>query len=121
MKASISRNSKQPTICSCLLIGQTSPPVLEYPLAGITDNSGIASHDLARQLQMPKNPQGWRQDLRLLQPARRREKRSEGNLQASLFDEGAAGKPLAQRRRAHRQEGRHSRSLQVAEEARARA
>src|SRR4029077_12565587 len=66
------------------------------PLPGINDNSGIASHDLARQLQMPKNPEGWRQDLRLLQPGRRREKRSEGNLQASLFDEGAAGKPPAQ-------------------------
>jgi aconitate hydratase len=38
---------------------------------------------------MPQDPQGRQQDLRLLQPARRREERSEGNFQAALFDEGA--------------------------------
>src|ERR1700724_2107736 len=66
------------------------------PLPGITIKIGISSHDLARQLQKPEDPQGRRQDLRLLQTAYRREKRSEGNFQAALFDEGALGKPAAQ-------------------------
>src|SRR3984957_11906301 len=88
--------------------------------AGYDRQFGIASHDLSRQLQMPETPQGWWQDLRLLQPARRREERSEGDRQASLFDEGAVGEPPAQRGRPHRQEGRYRRGFEMAEEARAR-
>src|SRR5579872_2047701 len=56
----------------------------------------IASHDLARQLQVPKDPQDWWQDLCLLQPARRRKKRAEGHRQAALFHEGAFGESPAQ-------------------------
>src|SRR3954467_6854998 len=68
---------------------------------------GTASHDLARQFQVPQDPQGWRQDIRVLQPARCREERSEGHLETALFDEGPAGKSAALRRRPHGQEGRH--------------
>src|SRR4030081_1509019 len=103
----------QHTIRGCKPSGQASLTVFRYPLPGITMN-WIASHDLARQLQVPEDPQGRWQDLRLLQPARRREEWSEGNFQAPLFHEGAAGKPAAQRRWPHRQERGHRRGLEVA-------
>src|SRR5215475_13075429 len=96
------------------------PPVFKYPFR-VSLTIGISSHDLARQLQMPEDPQGRRQDLRLLQPARRREEWSQGDFEAALLDEGAAGKSAAQRGRPLGQEGRHRRRLEVAEEAQARA
>jgi len=43
---------------------------------------------------VPEDSQGRRQDLRLLQPAHRREERSEGDIETSLFHEGAAGNLL---------------------------
>src|SRR3981189_3818393 len=106
----------QPTIRGRKPSGQASLTVFRYPSPGITMN-WIASHDLARQLQMPEDPQGRWQDLRLLQPAGRREKWSDGNFQTPLFHEGAAGKPAAQRGRPHRQEGRNSGGCEVAEKA----
>src|SRR6266702_7166348 len=87
--------------------------VLKYPLPGITNNWDFL-HDLARQLQMQKDPQGRRQDLCLLQPAHGREEWSEGNFETPLFDEGPARKPPPQRGRPDGQEGRHRRGIEVA-------
>src|SRR6202035_2667909 len=92
---SISRNLMQHTIRVCKPSGRFPLTVFKYPRR-VSLTIRISSHDLARQLQKPKDPQGRRQDLCLLQPARRGEKRSQGNLETSLFHEGAAGKPAAQ-------------------------
>src|SRR5215813_13762452 len=98
--ASLERFYKPGTVCSTPPAAashqaKTALAGVIVPSPGITDNWD-SSHDLARQLQMPKDPQGRRQDLRLLQPACRREERSQGDFQAALLDEGAAREPAAQ-------------------------
>src|SRR3954453_20917201 len=106
----------QHTIGGCKPIGLLQPRCYGT-FCRVPSMIGTASYDLARQLQMPQDPQGRWQVLRLLQPARRREERSEGNFQASLFDEGAAREPAAVRGRSHGQEGRHRRGIEMAEDA----
>src|ERR1700741_2091043 len=94
--------------------------VLKYPHSGITNNWDFL-HDLARQLQMQKDPQGRRQDICLLQPAHGREEWSQGNFETSLLDEGPAREPAPQRGRPLGQEGGHRRGVQMAAQEVARA
>src|SRR5882757_3406390 len=56
---------------------------------------GTDCYDLTRQLPLLQNPQGGQQDLRLLQPADRREERPPGHFTFALLDEGAAGESAA--------------------------
>ena len=74
------------------------------------------AHDFARQLQMLQDPQGRQQDLRLLQPAGRREERAQGHFPPAVLAEGAAGEPAAQRRRPHGDQGRHPGGRRMAED-----
>ena len=70
---------------------------------------------IARHLQMPQDPQGRGQDLRVFLPARRREERTGRHLQAARLAQGADREPAALRGRPQRQGRRHPRRGRVAE------
>ena len=74
-----------------------------------------AATRIARHLQVPQDPQGRGQDLRVFLPARRREERAGRHLQAAHLAQGADREPAAPRGRPQRQGRRHPRRGRVAE------
>ena len=71
---------------------------------------------LSRQLQVPQDPEGRRQDLRIFLAARCREERPGRHLQAALLPQGADREPAAARGRPLGQGRRHPRRGRVAED-----
>src|SRR5215813_3915857 len=91
---------------------------VEPPPSRLDGNRYRASreYDLTRQFPVLQTPQGGQQDLRLLQPADRREERPQGHLTPAVLHEGAAGESAAQRGWPLRHQGRPPGSRAMAQD-----
>ncbi len=92
---------------------------MTLPVSELADGSQGENHvrrpRIARQLQMPHDPQGRQQNLRIFLPPRGRKERPRRHLQATLLPQGAAREPAAPRGWPLGQCRRHPRRGRLAE------
>ena len=94
---------------------------IDFALALEEIRVDIGSRDLARQFQLPADAEGRQAQLRLFRSEGGRSERARRCRPLAVLAEGAARKPAAARRWAHRHLRRHSRRGRVAGDAEERA
>ena len=104
LRTSMSSSCRRHGRARCLALRRnlTKPAPFQTPYSeGRSRDPSLDSFKCRRTLKVGQ------QDLCLFQPRGGGEERSQGHLEASLFDEGAAGKPAALRGRQDGHHGRH--------------